>query len=130
MVASLVLLSGLLFLLSVLLTQLSDLGVQFPDRGLPLMYRGFQRCFALDRTSMLRLPVVRLLTQFDQLHAVDVFRDDRHATIVGDRAVCVQPPRRDHLPRPPSAGRRGVSASPPGGLVSGPHRVTITQQSS
>ena len=112
----LVLLCDLLFLLSPLSTQFTDLGVQLPDRGLQLSHLRFQRCFALDRTSMLGLPEVRLLPQFDQPHAVDVFHDARHATMVGDRPVCVRRPGTDHLPRFTSAARRGVSASLPGGL--------------
>jgi hypothetical protein len=66
---------------------------------------------------MLGLPVVRLLTQLDQLHAADVFRDDRHATMVGDSRERVQPaPPQSPAPGPASVGRRAVSASPPAGL--------------
>lgn len=108
----LVLLSDLLFMLSLLLTQLSDLGVQLADRGLQLSYLGFQRCFALDRTSMLGLPEVRLLTQFDQPHAVDVFRDDRHTTMVGDRALCVLRPA-SRPPPPLHIGRTSGRLSEP-----------------
>lgn len=86
----LVLLSDLSFLLSLLLTQLLDHGVELTNRRLPLVNFRFPLCFALDRTSMQRPPVMGLLTQFDQLHAVDVIRDDRHATMVRKVGMRVQ----------------------------------------
>jgi hypothetical protein len=94
--------------------------MQFADRGLQLSHLGFQRCFALDRTSMLGLPVVRLLTQFDHRHAVDVFHDARHATMVDDRVLCVQRPLPHHRPLARVGRTPGRLSKPAWGSLTGP----------
>ena len=95
------LLSDLSVLVNLLLTQLSDLGAQFADRALQVSNIGFRICRTLGRARMLRTPEVRLLTQINPFQTVGVFRNARHATMVGERGHCVQQPRVNFL-RPPS----------------------------
>ena len=65
-------------------------GAQLVNQGFQLLNFGFPLCCALDRTSMPCPPVVGLLTQFDPFQTVDVIRDGRHATMIGNDEKRVQ----------------------------------------
>ena len=67
-------------------SQLDHFGFERVNQLLFLLDLGFP----LDCASMLGLPIVSLLTQFDLFQTVDAIRGNSHPTIVGNDGLCAQ----------------------------------------